>query len=74
MSNYVITQQVLCGAGKIPAVVDNLAFPVAEGSYKVRAGGNGRPDGSAIYGIVLHSYGTQSVSLFSPPPNACDLY
>jgi len=40
---------VLCGVGTIPRIVDNLAAPRS-----------GRPDGSAIYGIVLHNIGTHT--------------
>jgi hypothetical protein len=37
---------VVCGVGSIPAIVSNLAAPR-----------NGRPDGSALYGIVLNTVG-----------------
>ena len=40
---------VLCGKGEIPALVDNSKAP-----------GFGLPDGSAIYGIVLHNFGSHT--------------
>lgn len=41
---------VVCGAGEIPPLVNNLDVN----------DGNGLPDGSAIYGIVLHTYGSHT--------------
>lgn len=40
---------VLCNNGKVPDVVDNFKAPAT-----------GKPDGSAIYGIVLHNYGSHT--------------
>eukprot|EP00041_Stephanoeca_diplocostata_P022160 m.525069 g.525069 ORF g.525069 m.525069 type:complete len:938 (+) comp21999_c0_seq2:92-2905(+) len=40
---------VVCGVGTIPEIVSNLNPPFA-----------GKPDGAALYGIVLHNYGTHT--------------
>lgn len=40
---------VVCGVGTVPDIVNNLKAPFA-----------GKPDGAALYGIVLHNYGTHT--------------
>ena len=54
-------QAVVCGSGEIPALVNNLAPPMS-----------GLPDGSAIYGIVLHNYGSHTNGfVLDRHPNIC---
>ena len=45
---------VVCGVGSVPPVVNNMGLD----SIKVRR--NGLPDGSAIYGMVFHNYGSHT--------------